>query len=181
MVLNPNIDNENPIDFITNPDEIPFTFYEHKTHKETPEQYRARKESMAQRKIKKETPEEYASRKAYMKEKAIMIARIKERKLEEYMKREELRTELREKREEEKRKKKEEAEQLEKDFGPIHKLSEFQLNMQRHEEKLKRQTQAYERQKAYQQREERRKLGGTRYIDMPREPKFRMSWNVEGN
>lgn len=181
MVLNPNINNENANDFMTSPDEIPLTFYEHKTYKETPEQYRARKESMAQRKIKKETPEEYESRKAYMKEKAIRIARIKERKIEEYMKREELRTELREIREEEKRKKKEEAEQLEKDFGPIQKLSETQLIMQRHEEKLKRQTRAYERQKAYQEREECRKLGGTRYIDMPREPKFRMSWNVEGN
>lgn len=179
MVLNPNVVIENIIEFTTNDE--PLTFYDCMSHKETPEQYKARKESMAQRKNKKETSEEYESRKAYMKEKAIRTNRIKERKLEEYLKREELRKELREKREEEQRKKKEEAAQLEKDFGPIHKLSELQLSMQRHEEKLKRQTQAYERQKAYQQREERRKLGGTRYIDMPHEPKIRMSWNVEGN
>lgn len=179
MVLNSNVIVENVIDFTTNNN--PLSFCDYVSHKETPEQYRARKESMGKRKNKKETLEEYESRKAYMKEKAIRINRIKERKLEEYLKREELRKELREKREEEKRKKKEEEEQIEKDFGPIEKLSELQLSMQRHEEKLKRQTQAYERHKAYQQREERRKLGGIRYIDMPCEPKFRMSWNVEGN
>lgn len=44
-------------------------------HKETPEQYRARKESMAKRAVKKETPEERESRIAYMKQKAIYKAR----------------------------------------------------------------------------------------------------------
>jgi len=37
--------------------------------KETPEEYKARKEQQAQRKVKKETPEEYAARTEYMKKK----------------------------------------------------------------------------------------------------------------
>jgi hypothetical protein len=37
--------------------------------KETPEEYKARKEQQAQRKVKKETPEEYAARIEYMKRK----------------------------------------------------------------------------------------------------------------
>ena len=58
----------------------------------------------------------------------------------------------------------------------------YQYNQQKHEEKLKRETRAYEREKAYQEREARRKLLGPSYrsFDIP-EPKFRMSWNVEGN
>jgi len=56
------------------------------SHKETPEQYHARKESMAKRTIKKETPEERESRIAYMKEKSIRIAQEKQQKNKENMK-----------------------------------------------------------------------------------------------
>jgi hypothetical protein len=44
-------------------------FLESSLKKETPEEYKARKESQAQRKVKKETPEEYASRIEYIKKK----------------------------------------------------------------------------------------------------------------
>jgi hypothetical protein len=63
------------------------------SHKETPQQYRARKESMEKRTIKKETPEERESRIAYMKEKSIKIAQEKadkeQREFEKYLTREE--------------------------------------------------------------------------------------------
>ena len=133
---------------------------------------------MAQRKVKKETPEEYESRKAYMKQKAREIQLIKERKDAEYLKREEIRQKKKESKREKQR-----VKQMKEAFGPlIQKPTQFQIDMQKHEEKLKRETKSYEREKAYQEREARRKLLGPSYrsFDIP-EPKFRMSWNVEGN
>jgi hypothetical protein len=180
MVLNPNIVTENKMAFdeSLNPYFDPLNFIEYKTHKETPEQYKARKESMAQRKVKKETLEEYESRKAYMKEKAIKMQKIEEQKYKKFLEREE----LKQIKEEEKRKIKEEKELIEKEFGPKEQLTDTQLSMKRHNEKIKREDKAYQRKKAFEAREERRKLGGPVFIiDMPKSPKFRMSWNVEGN
>jgi hypothetical protein len=63
------------------------------SHKETPQQYCARKESMKNRTIKKETPEERESRIAYIKEKSIKLEEEKAvkatREFEKYLTREE--------------------------------------------------------------------------------------------
>ena len=56
-------------------------FLESSLKKETPEEYKARKESQAQRKVKKETPEEYAARIEYMKKKEEVELKLETQRL----------------------------------------------------------------------------------------------------
>ena len=49
--------------------------------KETPEEYKARKESQSQRKVKKETPEEYAARIEYIKKKEEVELKLETQRL----------------------------------------------------------------------------------------------------
>jgi len=56
-------------------------FLESSLKKETPEEYKARKESQAQRKVKKETPEEYAARIEYIKKKEEVELKLETQRL----------------------------------------------------------------------------------------------------
>jgi len=76
MVLNPTL-SEQYDNVVSVTSDEPFEIKELKylnIYKETPEQYRARTESMTKRSIKKETTEERESRIAYMKQKSIIKA-----------------------------------------------------------------------------------------------------------
>jgi len=93
MVLNPSINENGESTNICDEQISDEVWLRAFSHKETPEQYHARKESMAKRTVKKETPEERESRIAYMKEKSIRIAKEKaakeQREFEKYLTREE--------------------------------------------------------------------------------------------